>query len=306
VLAATLLCASSAFARSPPADEPSPADKETARELFQTGNERFEAADYRGALEAYEGADAIMRVPTTAYKLARTLAKLGRLTEARDAALRAHRYREQADEPEAYRTARQDAERLSADLRERIPSLTVKVSGVKDPATLYVSIDGATLAWKSQHLPRRLDPGKHVVRATARGYRAKEMRVTLREREHLRVSIALAAEHDEAASAVEVHPLTWVGFGFAVVGIAVGSVTGVVSLNAAAAAKDQCYPDDTCPKSAADDLDRAALSAHFSTASFIIGGVGLAVGVGALVWSFSNNDDKRAIELTPFGVRGRF
>jgi hypothetical protein len=271
------------------------------------GNERFAGGDYQGALDAYAGADALMRVPTTSYRLARTLAALGRLTEAREAALRARRFPHEDNEPPAYEEARRDAERLAVELRDRIPSLTIEVAGVKPEVQVTVAVDGVAVPAKAQRLPRRLDPGTHMVRASARGYATVEKRITLRERQHLRSKLALTAsgvEPDEPA--FELHPVGWVGFGFGIVGIAVGSVTGVISLNAAADAKTQCDAEGLCDPAAADDLDRAALFAPISNAFFIIGGAGLAVGVGALIWSFYDTDEKQAVFVTRDGVGVRF
>src|SRR5436190_23509399 len=51
--------------------EPSAADKETARSLMDEGDRKFAAKDYKGALDAYQGAHAIMGVPTTGLEVAK-------------------------------------------------------------------------------------------------------------------------------------------------------------------------------------------------------------------------------------------
>jgi hypothetical protein len=61
---AFLLCTSAALA------EPSPGEKETARALMDEGDRKLSKQDLRGALQAYQGADQIMGVPTTGLEVA--------------------------------------------------------------------------------------------------------------------------------------------------------------------------------------------------------------------------------------------
>ena len=56
---------------SPAAAEPTSAQKETARNLMQIGDGRYASGDYEAALRAYQGADEIMGVPTTALAVGR-------------------------------------------------------------------------------------------------------------------------------------------------------------------------------------------------------------------------------------------
>ncbi len=297
---------------------PSLSDKETARELFRTGNRKFAAGDYAAALADYEGADAIMGVPTTSYKVGLALAQLGRLLAARDALLRATRYPVQPDEPEPYRKARASAATLAAEVRERIPSLLVRVGGVPEDVTVRITVDGVALALKTAGLPRKVDPGQHAVRVSADGYQPDEQTITLEQRQQGIVKLTLipegAAGGTDDGSSYQVSPLVYIGFGVGLAGIVVGSIAGVVSLNAAADAKDQCYDDDTCPQAAQPDLDRAATFAPISTVSFILAGVGVGVGIAGLFMSGSDEPetDDPAAALSPLigpgylGVTGRF
>src|SRR5262249_1001249 len=67
---------------SPAYAEPSAADRETARSLMNEGDAKFDAKNYAQALKAYQGAHAIMGLPSTGYAVARTQAALGQLVEA--------------------------------------------------------------------------------------------------------------------------------------------------------------------------------------------------------------------------------
>src|SRR5687768_1070644 len=111
------------------ADEPAPseleaisdADKQTAKALVASGDAKFQAADYAGALRDYQGADAIMRVPTTTVEVAKALVALDRLIDGRQAYGRVMAYPVRSDEPGAFQAARRNAERALRELENRIP-----------------------------------------------------------------------------------------------------------------------------------------------------------------------------------------
>src|SRR5262249_51365577 len=109
--------------------DPTPAEKETARGLVEEGDRRLEAHDLPGALKAYEAAHAIMGVPSTGVEVAKTLDKLGRLTEARDLALGIAQGPPKPGEPRAFIAARAEAEKLADAIASRIPALVIEVRG---------------------------------------------------------------------------------------------------------------------------------------------------------------------------------
>src|SRR5947199_818929 len=86
ISAGALACALLVAAASP-ARAQSPQDRASARHLMDEGDSWVEKKRLDRALEAYEGADALMHVPTTGIEVAKTLAALGRLVEAREKAL---------------------------------------------------------------------------------------------------------------------------------------------------------------------------------------------------------------------------
>ena len=91
------------------AAEPTAAEKVTARGMMDEGHARRDAGDHKAALAQFQGADAIMHVPTTGLEVAREQVALGQLVEARDTLQRVIRTPATGDEPEAFRTARTDA-----------------------------------------------------------------------------------------------------------------------------------------------------------------------------------------------------
>lgn len=282
----SVLVATPSGAQAPRPDQASPADKETARALVAEGHERLEAGDYRGALAKFQGADDLMQVPTTGMLVAETQIRLGLLLEARDMLLRVERYPRVPEEPSAFTRDRDKAVELGRDVAERIPSLRVVVTGLPDGTEAQVRIDGAELRGSSVEQPRKVNPGPHEVTVSVDGKQVAKQTVTVVEKEVRVVEVAVdpdavpAEEGPSVWSAVP--PLAWVGFGFAAVGTITGTITGIVALTSANEAKSYCQPDDTCTPEAQDHIDRTTVTANISTASFIVGGVGLGVGLLAL------------------------
>ena len=184
VLVPSLLAPSLAFA------EPSAADKETARNLMKEGDTKFAAKDYAGALKAYQGAHAIMQVPSTGLPLARAEIERGLFVEARDTLLQVTRHPKDAKEPAAFAKAREEAADLAQKLTPRIPSLNIVVEGApSDLAT--VAVDGASVPAAALSAPRKVNPGSHTITASANGFRNASATVQVKEGETEKVTLKL-------------------------------------------------------------------------------------------------------------------
>jgi len=270
--------------------EPSLSDRETARALMDEGDARRDAKDYRAALKAYEAADGIMHVPTTGLEVARTQALLGLLLEARESVGRVLRLPVKAGEPAPFVAARKSAEALNTELAGRIPSIQASVANADPSQPVQISIDGEVLPAASASIPRKLNPGKHTVVARA-GAVEKSEDVMLAEKETRTVTLDLsrpkvaAAPHDavgsDAPSSPSVLPkvLMYGGFGLGAVGIIVGSVTGTMSIIKMGDAKSSGCSGDSCIESRRPLVEDAEDVGNISTASFIVGGVGVAIGL---------------------------
>jgi hypothetical protein len=163
---ATLLISCSLFGAFPAwAQEPSAADKETARNLLLSGREKFGKKDFKGAYEAFRAAYDLVKVPTTGLDLARSQEALGMLTEARDTALEVKRMPEQPKEPEIFKTARVEADTLAESVGPRIPAITIKVTGIEAGTDPQVTIDGAKVPASALAFARKMNPGAHAVKA---------------------------------------------------------------------------------------------------------------------------------------------
>ena len=277
------------------AAEPTAADRETARALMAEGRDQRDKGDLEGALKAFRGADAIMHVPTTALEVARTEAATGLLVEARDHALTIARSRPTPGEPAPFADARTAADTLAAELEGRIPSLKIKVHSASE-GEVEVRLDDAVIPFAALGLARKLDPGSHVIVAK-KGADVRRLTVDVGERDGREVTIDFsvappATKPDDVTSPPPDRPelpgnpartaLVLGGFGIGLVGVAVGSVTGMMSLSKTSTLKEQC-PNDRCPAALEDDLASARTLATVSTIAFVIAGAGIVAGVVGLV-----------------------
>ncbi len=288
------------------AAEPSAADRESARTYMSDGRQKRDANDLKGALRAFEAADAIMHVATTAFEVAKTQALMGLLVEARDTALHITRSPAIAGEPPPFAEARTAAQKLADDLELRIPSIRVTI---KNGVGASVSVDDAALPSIAIGLPRKLDPGTHVIVAKL-GAIERRVNVQVLEREAKDVPIDLA----EPAQPVVVTPVVpvettttapaspskvpWltlgiVGIGAGVASVAIASITGIMSISQTNTIKSQCT-GSSCPATLSDGKDTksaiadAGTLATVSDVTFIIGGALAAAGATFVVIAASH------------------
>ena len=332
ITAALILTASLALAGVSSAEEPASAsDRETARTLMATGDDKLDGGDLGGALEAYRGADAIMGVPTTALAVGRVYARMGKLIEAVDALARARRHRRGDREPAAFRRARAEAAKLDAELARRIPTVTVRVTGPEPETPVTVDVDGSALTGAAAAQPRRVDPGERVVTVSAPGFRAVTREIVLEEEAHevLRVALELdptapvapepspepaaprAPAEPASSQSLPLTIATWAGFGVGAAGLLVGGVAGGVVIARTNDLQERCG-GTSCSAAERDTHDTTQMLANVSNVGFVLGAVGVAVGTTALVLDLTSDDDGSDRAFTPIlspgfvGLHGRF
>jgi len=282
-----------------PALAQSAADKETARSLMDQGLELREKKDYKAALARLEAADQIMHVPTTALEVARTQEALGLLVECRDTLARIVSSIPSPREPQQFKDARKAAQTLDDSLEARVPALTVRVSGAPAGTTPSLSIDNVAVPSAVIGLPRRLNAGHHVMIATTSTSEGREeLDISEGERKEITITLAPVAH----ATPVTPEPVTApqpvtpvapveghrsylvpaIAFTVGGAGLVMGGVTGLLLLSKQSDLTASC-PNRVCGPSKYGELDSANLFATLSTVGFIVGGVGVAVGVVALL-----------------------
>lgn len=178
-------------------------------------------------------------------------------------------------------------------LTPKVPKLTITLSD-KSPPGSTVKLDGQPIDSAKFGSPVRIDPGEHVVSATADGVAAEQHRITVAQSEHARLYLDLSpggtsevledggdttpAPPPDEPSSGGVPTAAYVAGGIGIVGIAVGAVTGFVALGKKSTIDDNC-PDRQCNAEGREAVDSGQSMATISTIGFGIGVVGLATGV---------------------------
>lgn len=273
------------------AQQPTLADRETARALMDEGDRQRDGGDLEAALKSYEAADALMGVPTTAIDVARTQVALGKLLEARETLTKLLRIPEKRKEPPPFVAARKAAAELYDELSSRIPAVEIVVKAPPG-AELQVTIDGEPVPTETLGMARKVNPGAHVI-VVRSGSSEERAEVQVEEGALETVEIEIEGEPSSTAdqrSAAEADQtsggsntlLTYSGFGLAAAGLITGTVTGIISLSKTGDLKERC-PSDLCPPGSQGEIDSALTMGTVSTVAFAAGGVGLAIGVVGLL-----------------------
>ncbi|HSO40530.1 MAG TPA: hypothetical protein VLT33_48720 [Labilithrix sp.] len=211
----------------------------------------------------------------------------------------------------------EEAEKRAKVLEPKLPKLTVVVAGA--PADVEVTRDGVVLGAASMGVPLPVNPGAHALVVHTRGHEDRAESITIAEGESKRVELKMGPVKIAPATTTPatgprpegesrgVSPLVFIGFGTALVGVGVGSVTGVLAFGKASTAKDEC-PGDQCTPAGLDAVDSGRTLATISTIGFIVGGVGAGVGLYGLLFGRPAASSSVAVSVGPTGggVRGTF
>jgi tetratricopeptide (TPR) repeat protein len=286
-------------------------DRAAGQVLFDEGNKLFKAGDYHEAARKLEAS--LERMPQavgTRGKLAECYEKLGRTASAWAMWREVASMSRKANQVERAEVA--DA-RVAA-LEPKLPRLSIEVP--LDAPELAVRIDGRKLSEGELETPLPLDPGDHVVTATAAGKGRFEETVTLVNGKTERVRVTLvggpkatpepasepknipyrASDADRAAfaaAAEEPTPASSGGNGRRTWGWVLTSV-GVASLATAGVLSYLAVKNDDDGK-----VDKAIDQANLATGFVIAGGVLTAGGVILWLTAPSANPESRAVGLTP-------
>ena len=324
-LAVVALAPARALAQAHP---PTAQELETARALYKEGKELRAQGNLRGALEKLQAAHALGNTPVTGIELARTYVMVTKLVEAREVSLYIARIPVAGDETEKSVEARTEAAKLAEELRPRIPTLKVIIHGLQAREMPHLAIDGASVPDAALGQLQKVDPGRHAISlhvgdgAAVREANA-EIEVVEGEAGEVTLTVpppaaaAVAPPPAPAPAPARVSPtsdlLTKLGFGIAVTGGVVGSLTGLIAMNKKAQLATACNVKNCSPQyGGTADLDAARAWANVSTVAFAIGGAGLVVGIIGLATGKSEPVHRDGASLSPWigvgaaGLHGRF
>lgn len=289
----------------------SDADRATARQLGQDGEQALDAKDYKRAEDDFRRADSLIHAPTLLLGLARALAGEGKFVEAQEAYQRIIREGVAPGAPDAFKRALDSAKTEVQDIAPKLGgvTITVKAAGGGDVPNVKVTIDDAPVSAAALGVKRAANPGAHVVRASADGFKPATLNVTVPVGASVDAPLTLekdlsapapptgqpgptdanapgpqqpAPEQAAAPSSSGRSILPWIAFGVGGVGLGLGAVTGILALGKHSDLSKACT-GGTCGPDQQSNLDSYHTLGMLSTVGFIVAGVGAAAGVTLLV-----------------------
>jgi hypothetical protein len=304
--------------------DPSDADKAQARELVGEGLKALRASDFEGAFRAFSGADKLYHAPTTLLGLARAHVGLRHLVAAQEAYNKLIREPLAPNAPEIFVKAVEDANKELAALTPRIPFVLIQVKASREPE---VTIDGEKISSGAIGFKRQVDPGKHVIKASAPGYLPATAEVTTVENNTTPVPVTLtltpggppavasgapatsaplAASGAPAASTPlpppELPPdssrrtYAYIGWGVGGAGLVLGAITGLLAVGKksdldAVCQGGHCPPDSS---STHDSYKTMGLLSTIGFATMVVGG-----GVGTVLFFTAPTTPQTGVSVRP-------
>lgn len=263
----------------------SPADLAAGRQLFTEALADEEHGRFADAVTKYKRVLAVRDTPSIRYRIGSSLEHLGKLVQASESYAAATRVGNAGGTNADAEVARAAQARLDV-VKPKLAHLTVRLAA--PPPGTEVTVDGEPMATPGA-AEVAVDPGSHVVAATAPGTRPFRSSVDLTEGARADVPIVLEPVAPPAApptpSVTTTHPYRTAGIVAAAAG-GVLFVSGVIVLGLRSSAisdLEKACPGGDCPASQRDDLqskhDRAKTEGPLGVALVGTGVAAAAAGV---------------------------
>jgi hypothetical protein len=275
-------------------------DKATARELGQTGQAALDARDWKRAEDDFRRADALFHAPTLTLGLARAQAGQGKVVEAWESY---HRIiLENNTNSPVFVKAVSEAQAEIGSVEGKRARVTITAPGADAPK---VTIDDVPVRVEALGIERLVDPGPHVFKATADGYRTATQSLTIPEGGAQNITLTLQKDAGAPVGAVVPVPAAgpggavpasaaatpetsggssgmktgaFIAFGVGGAGLIEGIITGVLAMGKHSTLSTACK-NGTCPGSESSELSSYHTMGALSTVGFVVAGVGAATGV---------------------------
>lgn len=288
------------FASLPVRAAPSPEDKALAKTLYLQASEDMERGNYARACPQFEAA---LQLDPEHIRTAMTLGMCedhwGKLVKAQSRYAHA---RELANSQNASDKIK-EIDALMTNLKERIPKLRLIVP------EQVAELDSVRITRNDQVVDKDLwsqeiavDPGLHVIEASAAGSASWKQEVQVKVGQTLSVTIGLSLENDSPTkdSSGPVAPyrkLGFVGLGVGAAGIVAGSIFGSLAISKNSASDNgHCDVNNRCDLVGTALRRDAQTFGNTSTAFFIVGGALLTGGIVLIASSPSSNKQGTAQE----------
>lgn len=303
--AAAIAAFTACFAAATPASaQTNEATRAAARQLATEGVNNFEAGEFAAASDKLNRAFETIRAPSLGLWSARALARCGRLVQASERYLEVTRLDPRNGDEDVQRQAKQDALREYDELQPRIARLTLAVFNASADQSLEVFLDGVALPAPLLRAQVPVDPGAHEIEVR-QGERTASQPLRVKEGARVNISLQLpplphpraitdttrgkgatgimAPSEPSAADPLKrkAPVALWLSLAGAGAGLTVGTISGVMALQAREPLAPNC-PQDVCDPKYAADVKRLNTLRTVSTVSFTAGGLGLVT--AAVLW----------------------
>jgi len=282
------------------AQGPAP-NEETARIAFTEGLRlRDEEKNAAAALDKLRAAYKLVPTHRTSYELGLTYLSLGDLLAAQRLFVEVGRMPEEPRPSVLAQKAREQAQRLEAELEGRIPAIRVVVQGAAPGHEPEVKVDGTLVPAEALPLPWKVNPGVHSISVASAGS-TQTGSVTVEDGSTAEARFELAAapvdapagnapgdgQHVGPADAWRPQRTTALVVGGAgVVALGVGSVLGLSAKStydgAACGMAAHASDPNACTGAGLSDRTSAGTKADVSTVLFVVGT--LAAAGGVVLW----------------------
>jgi hypothetical protein len=229
----------------------------TAARLADEGMALFDKEDFTGAVDRFEKAGEIVRIPTILLQHGRALERLGRWVQA------VEKFREvaaapiTATTPWQHRSAKVEGEKELARLEPKIPRLRFLI-GPPSPDPTEITIDGRGIgAVGTSSVP--VDPGDHVVEAKRPDGTFARVTVTAKPEAVALVELELERPAPTSQATPEdrgMHPIElagWIAIGVGGASALLGTATGIAAITLAEDLDERC-PDRRCAPPVHEDV----------------------------------------------------
>lgn len=283
-----------------------------AETLFREGRQLMDAKDFATACPKFAESQKLEPAPGTLLNLADCYEKGGQTASAWTTFKEAAKAAAARNRADWVTTATQRA----ALLEPKLATLAITVGRSADVPSLRIERDGAAVERGVWGTAVPIDPGPHALVATASGKKAWSRKVEVAATKNVLVDVPVLEVETSTAPPPSLanEPLDepppprpakdgsgmrvagYVVTGLGVVGLAVGTVTGVSALGKRSDAEAKCvsYPSN-CSADATGANDDAKKLATISTVSLIAGGVLVAGGIVLIVIAPRSADKSSAL-----------
>ena len=182
-------------------EEPSSAETAAARGLAVEGLKLADSGRCSEAVEKLARAEKLHHSAIVQSRLGECQISLGKLVDGTENLRKVLREPVPPNPSPALTKARERAQTALDGAKPKIAFLMISVKGLKDVSTATVTVDGESVPAALLDADRPTDPGEHVIEASAPGYLKASARVSVKEAERKAVSVRLDADPNAVAAA---------------------------------------------------------------------------------------------------------